>query len=172
MGYDFLDKIPKIDKNTSEIFKVIVEEYGNGSIFSKNDIINLLNQKNLLGDVDIKYDLSIDKKDPIYSFDVERKKRGRPSKKNKEKDHIIYSNINIDNISWDKVFICTDKNICKYWRYYIKSNTKVILNQGIKNNNIYEKGLVVEKTFIDKENLDIFINKNIEKKLENDYFVL
>ena len=40
------------------------------------------------------------------------------------------------------------------------------------NHNIFEKGLVVEKTFIDKENLDIFIKKNSYKKLENGYFVI
>ena len=83
MGYDFLDKIPKIDKKTSLIFESIVERYGGGYEFSKNDLISLLKDKNIIDNMKIKYDLPLDDNDPIYSFDIERKKRGRPSNKKK-----------------------------------------------------------------------------------------
>ena len=173
MEYDFLDKIPKIDKKTSLIFESIVERYGGGEEFSKNDLISLLKDKNILENMKIKYDLPLDDNDPIYSFDIERKKRGRPSNKNKNsnKNIINYSkNININNIIWDKIYIYKYKNFCKYWRY-INSNLKVILNQGILNGNIFEDGLVSEKSFSSKEETSNFINKNIMHKLNYGYIL-
>lgn len=163
-----LSRIPKIDKQTSLIFKALVSEYGEGKQFSKKDLLYLLNDENLLEGINISYDISTDIEDPIYTFDIDRKKRGRPSKNNSNKI-VLSENINVDNINWENIYVNKNKNIIKYWRFHIKKNNSIILNQGLVLNNRYDKGIVVDKNFEDKASLNDFINKNISEKKKKGY---
>ena len=157
---DILDKIPIIDKKTSEIFKIIYKNYGKGKIFTKNDLVLLLNKYSYLKDTNIKYDILNDNIDKIYTFDIDRKKRGRPSKNKNDLNKIILSNKNSDNIFWNKTYIFIDKDIVKYWRYYMSDMYEVILNHGIVIMIFLIKDFC-RKNFNDKENMLNFIKNNI-----------
>ena len=166
-----LNKIPIIDLQISKIFEIIEIEYGKGKEFTKKELLYLLNEKNLLKNINVFYNIYNDIDDQIYYFDINRKKRGRPSKNNNTKI-ILSENINVDNIFWENIYIFKNKDIGKYWRYNIKNNNQkytIIINQGLIINKKYDKGIVVDKTFVDKNLLDNFINKNISEKINYGY---
>ena len=164
-----INKIPKIDKQISKIFEKIVLNFGEGREFTKKDLINIINQNDLLKNIKVSYNIYHDSDDQIYDFDINRKKRGRPSK-NQNNKIILSENINVDNILWKNIYEYKNKDLKKYWRYHFKNNSSVIINQGlIINDKFYDKGIVVEKNFEDNKTMDDFIKKNIDNKIKYGY---
>ena len=134
-------------------------------------------EHNLLKNINVSYNIYNDTEDQIYSFDIDRKKRGRPSKNKNNNKIVLSDNINVDNIIWKNIYKFNNNDICKYWRYHIINNQNndgkctVILNQGLIINNLYDKGIVVEKKFVDEKILNDFLNKNIGEKINYGYSI-